>query len=304
MNYQIAIIGIFLLFALLEAKQGKLFKKSAEVSDDGKVELIGTLVLFVVTQPLVLFSAGALMLLVVPQYQGALSNSSTFLHIALLLIFDDMMQYWWHRLSHSTRFLYNLHRAHHNGKYMSVRIIYRNNVFYYLLMPSLWFSGALIYLGLGWTYAFYLVVKLSVITGAHAEWKWDRFLYQTPFLNKFAWIIERTISTPSTHSAHHGLKADDGVTNYKGNYGNLLFFWDVLFGTAKITRKYPSQYGIEGMFYANWVEQLVWPLYKTPRKPKSVTNTVVKTATNLNSSAAAEEILISEPAVNKPDAAI
>ena len=88
MNYQIAIIGIFLLFALLEAKQGKLFKKSAEVSDDGKVELIGTLVLFVITQPLVLFSAGALMLLVVPQYQGALSNSSIFLHIALLLIFD------------------------------------------------------------------------------------------------------------------------------------------------------------------------------------------------------------------------
>ena len=308
MNYQIAIIGIFLLFALLEAKQGKLFKKSAEVSDDGKVELIGTLVLFVITQPLVLFSAGALMLLVVPQYQGALSNSSTFLHIALLLIFDDMMQYWWHRLSHSTRFLYNLHRAHHNGKYMSVRIIYRNNVFYYLLMPSLWFSGALIYLGLGWTYAFYLVVKLGVITGAHAEWKWDRFLYQTPFFNKLAWVLERTISTPSTHSAHHGLKADDGVTNYKGNYGNLLFFWDVLFGTAKITRKYPAQYGIEGMFYANWVEQLVWPLYKTPRKPKLANNsaeeTTIKPSSSPSGKADSEGELISEPTVNKPDPAI
>ncbi|MEC9060227.1 MAG: fatty acid hydroxylase, partial [Pseudomonadota bacterium] len=57
---------------------------------------------------------------------------------------------------------------------------------------------------------------------------------------------------------------------YKGNYGNLLFFWDVLFGTAKITRQYPAQYGIEGMFYANWKEQLIWPLYKTPRKPKVV----------------------------------
>lgn len=313
MNYQIAIIGIFLIFALLEAKQGKLFKKSAEVSDDGKVELIGTLVLFVITQPLVLFSAGALMLLIVPQYQGALNqgalgNSSILLHIALLLIFDDMMQYWWHRLSHSTRFLYNLHRAHHNGKYMSVRIIYRNNVFYYLLMPSLWFSGALIYLGLGWTYAFYLVVKLSVITGAHAEWKWDRFLYQTPILNKLAWIVERTISTPSTHSAHHGLKADDGITNYKGNYGNLLFFWDVLFGTAKITRKYPAQYGIEGMFYANWVEQLVWPLYKTPRKPKMVAQaakkSVIETASSPNNSTHTDGGLMPESGVNKTDATI
>ena len=83
-------------------------------------------------------------------------------------------------------------------------------------------------------------------------------------------MVERTISTPSTHSAHHGLKADDGVTNYKGNYGNLLFFWDMLFGTAKITRQYPNEYGIEGMFYANWKEQLIWPLYKTPRKPKQL----------------------------------
>ena len=270
MGYQWAILAVFIMFALLEAKNGKLFKKATEVSDDGKVELIGTLLLFIVTQPLVLFCSATIMALVFPQYQGILVDSPILLYIALLLIFDDMMQYWWHRLSHSTRFLYNLHRAHHNAKYMSVRIIYRNNFFYYLFMPSLWFSGALIYLGLGWTYAFYLVVKLTVITGAHAEWKWDKTLYSIRWLHPVAWVIERTISTPSTHSAHHGLKADDGVTNYKGNYGNLLIFWDVLFGTAKITKQYPAQYGIEGMFYANWKEQLIWPLYKTPRKPRVV----------------------------------
>ena len=269
MVYQWVIVGVFITFALLETRHGKLFKKANEVSDDGKVELIGTLLLFIVTQPLVLFCAASLMSVLLPDYKGVLSDSSIVLHIALLLVFDDMMQYWWHRLSHSTRFLYNLHRAHHNAKYMSVRIIYRNNFFYYLFMPSLWFSGMLIYLGLGWTYALYLIVKLTVITGAHAEWKWDKVLYTTPWLNPLAWIVERTISTPATHSAHHGLRADDGVTHYKGNYGNLLFFWDVLFGTAKITRQYPSQYGIEGMFYANWKEQLLWPLYKTPRKLKT-----------------------------------
>ncbi|MDY6884158.1 MAG: sterol desaturase family protein, partial [Pseudomonadota bacterium] len=115
MNYQWAILAVFITFALLEAKNGKLFKKSSEVSDDGKVELIGTLLLFVVTQPFVLFSSAAIMALAFPQLQGALADSPVLLHIALLLIFDDMMQYWWHRLSHSTRFLYNLHRAHHNA---------------------------------------------------------------------------------------------------------------------------------------------------------------------------------------------
>ena len=46
----------------------------------------------------------------------------------ILLIGDDMMQYWWHRLSHTYIPLYKLHRAHHNAKYMSIRIVYRNNL--------------------------------------------------------------------------------------------------------------------------------------------------------------------------------
>lgn len=61
MGYQLAILAVFITFALLEAKSGKLFKKATEVSDDGKVELIGTLLLFIVTQPLVLFCSATMM---------------------------------------------------------------------------------------------------------------------------------------------------------------------------------------------------------------------------------------------------
>ncbi|WP_419533170.1 sterol desaturase family protein [Endozoicomonas sp.] len=134
------------------------------------------------------------------------------------------------------------------------------------MMPSIWLSGVLIYLGFGWVYAGYLIVKLTVIIGAHSEWKWDAVLYRHKALHPVAWVIERVISTPSTHSAHHGLNNEDGITHYKGNYGNLLFFWDVLFGTAKITRQYPEEYGVSGMLKSDWKEQLIWPLYKTPRK--------------------------------------
>ena len=55
---------------------------------------------------------------------------------------------------------------------------------------------------------------------------------------------------------------EDGVTHYKGNYGNLLFFWDVLFGTAKITRRYPKTYGIEGMEPVSAGRELLWPLVR------------------------------------------
>ena len=146
---------------------------------------------------------------------------------------------------------------------MSIRIVYRNNIFYYAVMPGIWCSGILIYLGLGEVYAFYIVIKLAVIYGAHSDIRWDKFLYQIKWLSPLTWLLERTISTPATHFAHHGRHIDDGVTHYKGNYGNLLFFWDVLFGTAKITRKYPQTFGVENLEPVTAGEQLLWPFVRS-----------------------------------------
>jgi sterol desaturase/sphingolipid hydroxylase (fatty acid hydroxylase superfamily) len=189
-----------------------------------------------------------------------MAGLNVFAAIALFLVLDDMTQYWLHRTSHSVPWLYNLHRAHHNARYMSVRLVYRNNVFYYALMPGIWLSAVLVYLGLGWVYAGYVVIKQLVIIGAHSDVAWDKPLYRIKWLSPLMWLVERTISTPSTHHMHHGRHADDPAVNYKGNYGNLLFFWDVLFGTAKITRSYPRSYGVENLPEAHFGQQLVWPL--------------------------------------------
>ena len=95
---------------------------------------------------------------------------------------------------------------------MSIRVTFRNNFFYYLMMPGLWFAGALLYLGVGgMVYALYIVVKLAVILGAHCAWRWDEPLYKIPALRPLMWVLERTISTPATHWAHHAITNDDGV---------------------------------------------------------------------------------------------
>ena len=256
----VALLVIFAAFAMAEALRTGLFRKTGQRSKDVAVEVIGSLVLLAVTQPLVLLTSGALMARGFPGLENSLAGAPIVLQIGLLLIFDDMMQYWWHRLSHTVPWLYKLHRPHHDAPYMSIRIVYRNNIFYYALMPSLWFAGALIYMGLGTVYAFYLVFKLTIIYGAHSDVRWDAPLYRVAWLSPLMWLVERTISTPATHSAHHGRHADDGVTHYKGNFGNLLFFWDVLFGTAKITRRYPPAYGVENLHEAGVGEQLLWPI--------------------------------------------
>lgn len=255
------VIAIYLAFGLIEFLRSDLFSKQEQCRNDGIVEVISTTLLLVVTQPLILAGVNWLGLRYFAEYQGALGGISIFLAIPLFLIFEDMVQYWWHRASHSVSFLYNLHRAHHNARYMSVRLVYRNNIIYYALMPSIWFAAILVYLGLGWFYAGYLIIKLLVIISAHSDVKWDEPLYNIPWLSPFMWVVERTISTPATHHAHHGRHATDSAVHYKGNYGNLLFFWDVLFGTAKITRTYPQSYGVENLPDATLGQQLLWPIF-------------------------------------------
>lgn len=255
------ILAIYLSFGLLELWRSRLFAKAGQTRADGIVEIVSIMALMLITQPAILLFVDWGMGQMRPEWRGMLSEINIFAAIALFLIFDDMLQYWQHRASHSFSWLYNMHRAHHDAQYMSVRLVYRNNVFYYALMPSIWCSALLVYLGLGWVYAGYIVVKLTVIIAAHSDVVWDAPLWKYKWLSPILWVVERTISTPATHHAHHGRHYSDPAVNYKGNFGNLLFFWDVLFGTAKITRSYPQSYGVENLPLAPAGQQLAWPIF-------------------------------------------
>jgi len=259
------ILSIFAGFALLEMVKVGFFYKKEAVTGDAWVEVISTLLLLVLIQPAIILSVYAIGAMYFPSYEGSLAHYPILLQLLLLLIFDDMMQYWWHRLTHRVPMLYKLHRPHHNTGYMSIRLVYRNSALYYAIMPSIWLSAMMIYLGFGWVYAAYLTVKLTIITAAHCSVPWDEPLYKNPVGSKVMWFVERVISTPSTHSMHHGKHLADGVTHYKGNYGNLLFFWDILFGTARITRRRPASFGVENLPETTPLEQLFWPLFRAKK---------------------------------------
>ncbi|MGH8051689.1 MAG: sterol desaturase family protein [Arenimonas sp.] len=263
----VMIVCLMLGFAGMEYVSRRYQKTVHASSDDTKLELLMFLSLLLVSQPLAILLSGKLCTWFLPEYQGALSGLPWWGMTLILLVGDDMTQYWWHRASHSP-WLWPLHRAHHTAPYMSIRVTYRNNFFYYLMMPGLWIGGVLLYLGFGKVYAAYLVVKIAVILGAHSAWRWDESLYRIKLLSPLMWVVERTISTPATHWAHHALTNADGVGHYKGNFGNLLFFWDVVFGTAHITRRYPEKVGLQDdLVYGQerWFHQMFYPVFQSSR---------------------------------------
>ena len=254
--------AVLLILGILEALGG-LYFSGKRSKTDYTIELVSLATLPTLIQPGIFLVTFLGMNFFLPNLENYFINLHFMWQIVTFLILDDMLQYWWHRWSHTNMTMWKLHRPHHVVEEMGVLVTYRNAILYYAFMPGIWFSGILIYLGMGYVYIFYVTVKLIVILLAHSETKWDRFLYRYKVLHPLAWIIERTISTPSTHFAHHGLTAEDGISHPNGNFGNLLFFWDILFGTAKITRKYPEIFGAWNQIKEPWYIQLLFPIFRS-----------------------------------------
>ena len=141
----------------------------------------------------------------------------------------------------------------------------RQNIIYSVLFSQLYLTAILSYLGLGLPALFVGTAKAIIVYAAHSNIAWDKPLYRYRVLHPLAWVLERIVSTPATHHAHHADTTNDGVGYYKGNFGNMLFLWDVIFGTAKITRKFPSGYGIKHYQREEWYVQFLWPLFKSKR---------------------------------------
>lgn len=267
------ILIAFLGFVLMEITTRRYQNTVHATANDSRLDLWVFISVVAVSQPLAIYTTSQIGQVWFGPWQGALSNWPWWAMFGLLVLGDDLTQYLWHRASHSP-LLWPLHRAHHSAQYMSVRMTFRNNFFYYLMMPGLWISGALLFLGVGgWVYVVYLTTKLTIILGAHSAWRWDEPLYKIKALHPLMWVLERTISTPATHWAHHALTNKDGIGYYTGNFGNMFFLWDVLFGTAHITRKYPEHIGlmddrIHGQ--EHWTHQMFYPVLHSKREDSAL----------------------------------
>jgi sterol desaturase/sphingolipid hydroxylase (fatty acid hydroxylase superfamily) len=261
---------ILLFFGLLEAFLG-VFQHSKRTKWDYLTELVSFTQLSVLIQPGIVYTVGLLGALLFPNFAGICQPIAPVFQFVILVLIEDLPQYWWHRLAHHKYWLWKLHLAHHTSPSMGIGTAFRNAALYYLLMPNIWLASVAVFLGFGKVYVVYTVVKMLIVIGAHSEVRWDQWLYRQRFLRPLAWILERTISTPATHFAHHGFSDSDGISNGNGNFSNMFFFWDILFGTAKITRQYPTVFGAEtARGQLPWYALLYYPFLRSKDKTSTL----------------------------------
>ena len=111
----IVVLSIFIGFIVLEVLFTQFFCKEKQVKGDGWVDLISTLMLTIITQPVVVAGGFAVAALLAPQQADVLKSWPWLAVFGLFLIFDDMTQYWWDQITQNTPWLYKLHRPHHQA---------------------------------------------------------------------------------------------------------------------------------------------------------------------------------------------
>lgn len=164
----------------------------------------------------------------------------TFLIYAVILDFAD---YWRHRLSHLFRWWWALHSLHHAQRQMTFWSDDRNHLLDDLI-AFVWFGAIALLIGVPpMQFPLLVLVMRFVESLSHANVRLS-FGRAEPLL-----------VSPRFHRAHHGVLA---AAQRSCNYGAVLPWWDMLFGTADFTRTYaetgdPS--GDEMLHTGNYVQQ-------------------------------------------------
>jgi sterol desaturase/sphingolipid hydroxylase (fatty acid hydroxylase superfamily) len=254
-----------------------------------------------IIKPVVAYFSLKFLPYVLPDFKSAFDWVPFWWGFAILCVADDLTQYWYHRLHHEVPFLWRFHRTHHSAPYMGMAMASRQNIIYTLFFSQTYLTSMLVYLGLGYPALFVRGIKSLITTLAHSSIPWDKPLYDHKFLHPVAWVLERLISTPATHHAHHADSNDDGVGHYKGNFGNMFFLWDVIFGTGLITRKYPQSYGISHYQEEEWYAQFMWPILKSKKEGSELSHNGPMVKEDVNDRPHLTQVITSGPMYAEPE---
>jgi sterol desaturase/sphingolipid hydroxylase (fatty acid hydroxylase superfamily) len=199
-----------------------------------------------------------------PLSEGALARVSFWLAFPLYLLLDEYGGYWVHRKSHEWPWLWRIHKAHHAPRNMNVAVTFRNNWLWIPLSPYTWLAPLFIWFGQPEVYVVGVGLKTLTAVIVHTDLRWDLHLQRNRFLRPVMWVLERIITLPDVHHAHHGVGR---YGNAMRNYGGALTCFDMLHGTLMIPHARQEGFGLpEGAPVEPWAEQLFWPFVRSKEK--------------------------------------
>ena len=147
------------------------------------------------------------------QYQF-ITIHNPYIYWITLLLAEDFMYYWLHRVDHYCRLFWAVHVTHHSSEEFNLTVGFRSSVFqplyrfiYFIPLALLGFKG----------------IDIMFIYAATQIYG---IIIHTKTVNKLG-FLEYFLSTPSHHRVHHASN-----TKYLDkNMGMVLIIWDKLFGT-------------------------------------------------------------------------
>jgi sterol desaturase/sphingolipid hydroxylase (fatty acid hydroxylase superfamily) len=214
----------------------------------------------VLASPVIGLVLGLVFQRVFPGSAEALAGTPFWLVFPLYFVTEEFCHYWVHRWSHEKRWLWKLHRTHHSAEQLNSLVLYRYNVFWTLLLPQAWFGAAAVHLGLYQVFIVSNLITFSVNALTHTAYRWDLALRRLPGMEPVFRVLERCVTLPDTHHAHHAFGRNAHV---RGNYAVTIFAFDVLLGTARIPHVRQERFGFRRAF--DWKEELLWPLFRDRR---------------------------------------
>lgn len=148
------------------------------------------------------------------RFTGIDKVAHPFLYWSVLLVAQDFMFYWLHRVDHYCRLFWAVHVTHHSSEEFNLTVGFRSSVFQPL-------------------YRFIYFIPLS-LTGfdpldvmfMYAATQIFGILIHTKTVGKLG-FLEWFMSTPSHHRVHHA----SNVKYLDKNMGMVFIIWDRLFGT-------------------------------------------------------------------------
>ena len=140
---------------------------------------------------------------------------ATWYSLLILLLLQDFIFYWFHRVGHTINIFWAAHMPHHSSEELNLSVGIRAS-FTQRLFQFLFFDWVLVLIG----FSPEMVYAMAAIHLFIAYW------HHTQLIKKLGWF-EKYFVTPSHHRVHHGVNPQ----YIDKNFSEFLIIWDKIFGT-------------------------------------------------------------------------